>query len=567
MRKHCGLIRCLVAALVAGAALSTPASVPRANPDGDVLLRAMQDELSRSVARLKLKELEKPYFIEYVLEDEDSFSVSATFGALTARSRTRTRSFGARTRVGSYDFDQTGFISSLPPYSAEGFSSPLVVEDNYDALRHDIWLTTDGAYKQALEHLSRKRAYLQNKTVEEKAADFSREEPAIAVASLQTLRLEESQWERRVREWSVIFREFPAIQGSGVEFGVQLAHRYLINSEGTRIRQPILLVSFTAHAHAQTAEGVDITHSVRLYANNLEEFPAPEEVARTIRRMAEELTALRAAPALEGKYLGPALFTGQASAELFAQMLAPHLAGGRPPLTENPYSSPQKSALADRLNRLVLPAFIKVYDDPTERESEGRALLGAYKIDDEGVAARRVSLVEDGVLKNLLMSRRPSKEFARSNGHGRGAGTGAAEPLIGNLFVRAKDGQSIADLKKQLIKTCRAQNLAYGILVKALYADPAPDGMGLSAPLLAYKVYVEDGREELIRGVTVEDISVRALRQIIAAGDDLFVHNTFTGNVPASVVAPAVLLEEVQLNKITGAQQKPTILTHPYFSK
>jgi predicted Zn-dependent protease len=305
-----------------------------------------------------------------------------------------------------------------------------------------------------------------------------------------------------------------------------------------------------------------VNSSVPFYATSFAQLPSVAEMTKAIKAMAEQVVKLQAAPVLNETYLGPVLFTGPASAEMFAQLLAPEFCSYRPPVG---MQGEDRSELANRLNRRVLPFHISVYDDPTQEKFGDQALLGSYKVDDQGVAARKISLVEQGVLKNLLLSRRPRKNMLRSNGHGRAGLNGGASTEIGNLFIQSSDGKSYEQLKQELIKMCQALEMPYGIIIK---------GGGLNDPSLTYKVYVDDGREELIRGASLGELTVKQLKaQIIAVGNDSYVLNRAGGggygggSVSTSVIAPSALLEELELKKPTGAQQKPMLLTHPYFDK
>ncbi len=551
--------------------LSLPAAYRSQNASPqDPVLRAMADELQRSVSELQFKDLEKPYFIQYNVLDQERYRASATFGALTASDVSRARILQAQVRVGDYEFDNSEFVTGpgfqgAPP---AGVTTQTVIENDYDAIRHALWLATDAAYKQSVEQLARKLAFVQNKIRGDQISDFSKENAVTAVRGRRGLEVNKSRWEKQVREWSAIFKDFTQIQESNVVFEAQLTHRYLVNSEGTRTLQPSMLVFVEIDAGTEAPDGMRLRHWIPFNAGSFDQLPPAQEITKAIRQMATDLTALRSAPVLDADYSGPVLFTGQASAEMFARVLVPNLSGQRLPLSDQQQPQTTRSELLDRLNRPVLPRFLSVFDDPTTQRIGDQELLGHYSIDDQGVPARRVSLIEQGVLKNFLMSRRPAKDMPQSNGHGRSGLPGRETAQIGNLFIQSSEGKSYEDLKQQLIKMCREENLQYGILIRALDTDGrSPIGV----PVLTYKVYVADGHEELIRGAFAQGIPIRSLRQIEAVGNDAFVVNRLSGSnelpTPTSIVAPSVLLEEIELKRPTGTQQRPALLTHPFFNK
>jgi TldD protein len=536
---------------------------------GDSVLRAMTDELHRSVAELQFKDLEKPYFIQYIVLDQERYRASATFGALTGSDLNRVRYVQAQVRVGDYEFDNSEFVSGpgfqgAPP---TGVTTQTVLDNDYDAIRHSLWLATDASYKQSVEQLARKRAFVQNKTRGEQIPDFSKEAPVTVMRDRRNLQIDRSRWEKQLREWSAIFKDFPEIQESNVVLEAQLTHRYLVNNEGTRTLQPLMLVSVEIDAGTEAADGMRLRHWVPFNVGSFEQLPPIQEITKVVRQMAGDLSALRSAPVLDADYSGPVLFTGQASAEMFARVLAPNLSGQRLPLSEQQQTT-NRSELVDRMNRTVLPRFLSVFDDPTAQRIGSQELLGHYQVDDQGVPARRVSLIEQGVLKNFLMSRRPGKDMLQSNGHGRSGIPGRETAQIGNLFIQSSEGKNYEDLKQQLISMAKQESLQYGVLIKGLVSDGRSP---IGSPVLTYKVYVADGREELIRGASAQGIPIRSLRQIEAVGNDAFVVNRLAGSselpTPTSIVAPSVLLEEVDLKRPAGTLQKPALLTHPYFSR
>ncbi len=539
-------------------------------PVADNVMKAMGDELQRSVAELQFKDLEKPYFIQYVILDREQYRAEATFGGLTASNKDRTRLLLAQVRVGDYDFDNSEFIAQgFQGAPQSGVLSSTVIDDDYDGVRHSLWLTTDAAYKQSVEMLARKRAFVQNKIRDEEIPDFSMESPVTALGVRRQLDFDKALWEKQLREWSAIFKDFPAIQESDVSLRAIVNNKYLVNSEGTRTLQPSMIVTLEVEARTEAADGMRLTHSIPFNAASFEQLPSKQTIDDAIRRMATDLTALRSAPLFSKDYSGPVLLTGQASAEMFARVLAPNLSGQRFPLSEREQGQGQTnfSELTERMNRPVLPPFISVFDDPAQRQIGNLELLGHYQVDDQGVPAQRVSLIEEGVLRTLLMSRRPTKEMPRSNGHGRSGFPGRETAQIGNLFIQSSEGKSYDELKQELIKSCKREQLQFCLIIKSLSPDfRSPIGI----PVLTYKVYVDDGREELVRGASADAIPIRSLRQIEAVGNDTFVANRLSGSAdvptPTSIVAPSVLLEEMDLKRPSTTQQKPSLLTHPYFS-
>jgi TldD protein len=569
----------------------------QAPANDDVLLQAMREELGRAASQLKLANLDRPFYLEATVSDQETVNISASFGALVRVDRERSRPLRVEVRTGSYELDSGEFVGTRSFYALM-MDAPrrLVVEDDTLALRHALWLAFDTAYKQALEQLAAKKATLQNKVNTEQIPDFSREKPVTAVAPRQPLGTEFGKWPDVVRRLSTIFREFPAIQDSGVQLTLRVGSHYYVTSEGTVLRQPDSLATLLVRASTQAPDGMQLKDFAPFLAANLDQLPPEPVLAAAVRTVGGQLTSLAAAPALE-KFAGPVLFTGQAAAELFAQLLAPQLSGHRPPLVEDERMAAgmPRSELAERLNRPVLPAFFSVTDDPRQASLAGQALMGTYAFDSQGVPAQAVTLIDGGVLKALLMSRRPRKEIPQSNGHGRALAYGGVTAQMGNLFVQAKDGKDLPELKAELLEACKATGLPEGLIITKL-DDPALSGGDpsarvrrrpdpVAAPILAYRVSVADGKEELVRGLSFGEISVRTLKEITAAGNEPFVDNRtatasaaggFTvayggyggmAGVPAAVVAPSVLLPDLEFSRPPGPQQKPAILQHPYFAK
>jgi len=166
--------------------------------------------------------------------------------------------------------------------------------------------------------------------------------------------------------------------------------------------------------------------------------------------------------------------TGMAHGPLLAQMLGTSMSGARGPLaTQSGFEQLMerlggRSEWTGKLGTRVLPANVSIVDDPTAKQFGGQDLLGTYAVDEEGVKAERVQVIDNGILRDLLMSRRPGPDLMRSNGHGRAAYLADARPLVSNLFFSSTAAESPADLKKKFLDTCKQNGNKWCLLVRAM---------------------------------------------------------------------------------------------------
>jgi hypothetical protein len=564
-------------------------TITLAQPTDDVVLRAMRDEMSRSRG-LKVLTLEAPYFIEYTIEDGDSFEVSASLGGLVSVRHDRFRIPEIKVRVGDYKFDNTDYAGSGYHFGTHYDIERFPLESSYPVLRRFLWLATDSAYKSAVEAISRKRAALKNVAVNQPLDDFAKAEPLKKILEIRRVSLDEDAWSARVRELSGVFAAYPAVKTSSVELSaVQTAHYYL-NSEGTEVRIPDNMIYVLARAEAQAPDGMVLHDAAVFQTLDFDRMPADPAMRRGVAALAASLAARAGAPKGED-YSGPVLFEGTAGAQLFAEVLGGNLAPVRRPVMEpGRNGSVQPSELEGRQGARILPEWFDVVDDPTQKEWQGRPLFGSYEVDREGVAPRPLALVEKGVLKTFLLTRQPVQGFAGSNGSARLPGNyGANGAAMGNLFVRATQTVPVAELKKKLIEMCAQRNKPYGMIVRRmdfpssasvdevrrLLSNSAQGGgHPVSAPVLVYKVY-PDGREELVRGLRFRGMNARSLKDILAAGDDNNVFEFLNNQAPFALIgganyvaascaiAPSVLIDDVELHPLDEELPKLPIVPAP----
>jgi hypothetical protein len=549
------------------------AALPAGAQD-DVVTSAMRDELDRSMKTLQLEKLEKPYFIACRAQDLTGAYASASLGSLRSSNASRSRYLTVEMRVGDYALDNTNFISS-PGMGGASRTFPLPLEDNYKELRRQIWLATDSAYKRALGDLSRKRAALQNRTRTEEIPDFTKGQPVTLRDEQAPARVELAAVEKMVRELSSLFRHMPQVYSSTVSLSVSNVVTRQVDSEGTSFVRATPEVVFRVVATTQAPDGMPLEDTVVAYGRSLNDLPSQQELAKRIGELGDHLAQLRSA-ALPDRYIGPVLFEGQAAAELFNRVFATNLLARRRPVSDNPrFESAAENPFLDKLGARVLPDTFDVVDAPTRDTYEDAHLYGSYRIDDDGMPARDVTLVQKGILKTLLSTRVPVRGVLESNGHRRGSGPGPS-----NLIVTSDKGLSEDELRAELMRLVKQRGLEYGIVVRRLsYANrlPALDllpSMAMvfpgavagpaASPILAYKVFA-DGHEELVRNLEFTGITFAEFKEIAAASKTASVHTTTfsAGGSLVSLRVPSLLFDDVTVKKPSGEIPKPPVAGSP----
>jgi predicted Zn-dependent protease len=559
-----------------------PQAAPRIRVDPGAVKKAMQDELARSMSTLRLGDEPRPYYLAYTLSDLDQATVSATYGAVTSAHGYRGRVLRTELRVGDPSFDNTNFEGG-----ARVETVPL--EDEYAALRRELWLRTDEAYKSALETLARKRAAAAGQADEDEAGvgDFSKEAPAsVEVPSSDGGTHPEALRDTTAR-LSAIFREYPKIYGSHVTATWSIVRRRLATSENAWVDDVARTVRIEVVADTQAEDGMKLRSFVPFAALDPSGLPPVADMERSVRAMAAELSAMRAAPVVRSG-AGAVLFEGLAAAQIAKVLLADQLAGTPPPKTASAANDDggQQSALATKLGQKVAAPLLSVVDDPLLATGPGRTpLFGAFRVDDEGVPAQRVSVIEHGVLKGLLMTRTPRKEIAHSNGHGRAPRFSGVHAHVGTLVLSGAKGLARKALLDELGKLARTGGITTYVVRLVddggLPGGDSDDMMSMFSfgggnhgppPLRALVAYrVSGGKEELVRGLTLENLVTRSLKDVAAVGQDPIVYNYLEGGagfsgIPSTIVTPAFVVSDVDVRRQTGKNRKPPLYPPPGFA-
>jgi len=270
----------------------------------------------------------------------------------------------------------------------------------------------------------------------------------------------------------------------------------------------------------------------------------PEIFIAEAEKILASVAALRSAPVVDDHYQGPVLFSPDAAADVFHDLVGNNVLGNRPPV-----GSPARTTTeyTNYFHSRVLPEFMSVVDDPTLSTFNGTTLFGHYDVDDEGVPAQAVTVVDKGKLQNYLLGRTPIRDFPVSNGHGRNGG-GSTQPALSTLVVKSSETASPAELEKKLMEMCKDRGLPFGYYVETLG--------GLTFPRVLYRIYVKDGHRELVRGARFGDLDRRTLRSDLAAvGNDATLDNR-SGGTSMSMIVPSILIDEMEVRRDNATKEK-----------
>ncbi len=540
------------------------------------LLTAMRVELDRSFTNLKNAGEAPLYFLSYSLYDVESLNVQADYGALYSQENNdRSRSLDIDLRVGSPKVDsshklrESDFnLDSLDLGASGGPAFPL--GDDQAAIRTALWQRTDAAFKKAQKKY---RKVVTNKGVkveeDDTSDDFSLEKSHSETLPSTAFSPDRSAWEERVRRLSALYKLYPAVQDSNVSFSASKTKHYLVNSEGTNIVDERIQYRIASTVTATASDGMKIWLFDGVEASSPDEIPDDAALEKMVRKLAEDLTNLKAAQRAE-PYAGPAILRAKAAGVFFHEIFGHRIEGHRQK------DESEGRTFTKKVGQLIMPPFISVIDDPTLQRFGSKPLNGYYKYDDEGVPAEKVVLVDQGILRNFLMARSPIKGFSRSNGHGRSSRGHAVVARQGNLIVDSSKRVPMTELRQMLVAEAKKQGKPYGLLFDEIAGGFTmtqtfmPQSFKL-LPLRVWKVFTDGRPDELLRGVDLVGTPLSSLDRIVCAGDD---DDTFNGTcgaesgwVPVSATSPSLLVSNIEVELQSKAQEKPPLLPAPLFDK
>jgi len=555
----------LVSALLLGLAVVPGGpSLQAADPP---LLSTLRAELGRNADVLRKEEV-PAYFISYTVYDTQSRRLAASFGALQRSEDDRRRFAAVQVRVGDYALDNTHPIRGEAAGQPSGFTRiALPLTDDAVPVRAALWRATDRSFKQAVQALTRVKTNIASKVKEESPTpDFTPADPQQFVSSPVAIpSFDTAAWEARLRRVSAPFASDPLILRSEVSLQVETTTRYYTDTEGAQVQTSELGYRLFMQGLTKADDGMELPLYTSYFARAEAGLPDEAALVAEVQRMTGLLGQLRKAPLVE-PFTGPAVLSGRAAGVFFHEIFGHRVEGHR----QKDVNDGQ--TFAKRVNQSVLPPFLSVVFDPTQRRLGTTDLMGHYLYDDEGVQARPVTVIDRGILKTFLVDRAPLIDFPQSNGHGRSEPGLQPVSRQSNLIVQSSNSVSSDDLMSMLKAEARKQGKAFGLLFENIEGGFTTTGRGGAnafnvLPNLVYRIYTDDRPPELVRGVDLIGTPLSAFGKIVATGNRTEVFNGMcgaeSGNVPVSASSPPLLVSEVEVQKKAQSQEALPILPSP----
>jgi len=540
------------------AALPAPAQSPS-------VLDILSQEIERNFTALRQKVEPAAYFLSYEVTEQDYRGISATLGSITNIHNSKERILDVSVRVGSPQLDNYRKVVGERGQLTRG--ALLSFEDNPNAIKRRVWMETDRAYRAAAERLIRIKTNAEVKVAaSDDSDDFSAEKPSTYQKAPAKLQFDDASWKERIRNLSARFANYPGILTSHVSVSAQTDTRYFVNTDGTRVLHGRGYARVTVSAEAKAMDGADLDTGETFEAVDPAGLPKDDLILAGIDRVAKDLTALLRAPEAD-PFVGPAIFSGRASGVFFHEIFGHRVEGHRQK------DESEGQTFTKSVGTKVLPDFLSVVFDPTRRKVGNEDLFGWYDYDDEGVKARPVVAVENGVLKTFLMSRSPIHGFDSSNGHGRRQPGYDVVSRQSNLIVQSAKAVSETELRRMLIDEIKRQGKPYGLYFADITGGfTTTNRSGLQAfkviPLVVYRVYADGRPDELVRGADIVGTPLSSFAKILATSDKPEVFNGYcgaeSGSVPVSAVSPAILVSEIEIEKKAKSQDRPPLLPIPF---
>ncbi len=533
--------------------------------DEQLPIALMKAELKRGFKTYK-KQKPPVYYLSYTYTERDAYSLVVDTDGIYREENYTDGIAEVTARAGSPKMDNSRTLRKGDTLSyIEDFSVPLPYGKDSLAFRRKLWNKTQSLIQHVQGNFDQVQA--DNQAAAERqdnSDDFVFPPKSTYCHRQEKISIDTERIKEMLLQFSNMTRGHKEVLDSGFFFNVTQGHRYFVDSVGTELVTPFLRVRLSYELTGKTADGLVLQRGKAYDVLSDKELPLADSLRADIQQSLKELQELVQAPDADPVTV-PAILKNRAMAVFVHEVLGHRMEGHRQKL--NTFGK----TFTSKVGQLVAAPFITIVDDATLASFNGEPLRGFYEYDDEGVKVRPVTLIENGVLREFLMSSSPIEGFPVSNGHGRRSIGKNAVARMGVTRLISSKTVSYEELEKQLLEEIKRQGKPYGYVIDDLSGGftmtdtNMPQVFKLEAQYV-YRLY-PDGRKEVVRGADIVGTPLVSFSKIKMAADDYAVFNgscgAESGWVPVSSIAPSVLLEALEIEKTAKSSQKPPILLSP----
>lgn len=533
------------------------------------IIPIIKKEVDRNKAELKIDKLQRPFYIRYMVLDGKRINLSATLGSLTHSSENPEKYGCSTLLVGNYEKNNLNYMDPNSYYRMYTYPQSLSLENDPISISTVIWEDLDKQYKVAAESYETKQAIIsqQKKLADENLPDYTQATPVNIKLAPTPTKFDKGYWEDYVKKASAVFSKYPDLIKSEIHFSLadQVIHYYDTDNSEYSIPNPYYKLNVSLAAI--TEDGQEIGDDLYFEHTTFEQMPTLENFIKSCEEFADYIIQLKNAPLIDEAYTGPVLLEKMALAEAVqthffnSTLIAKQKMTSSEDMRYYNYMS-QGNEYEMMTNKKIISRDLTIKALSGTPTYKGMKLDGYIPVDAEGVVPpKELLLVENGVLKNMLNGRVPTKHNPASNGHVRfNVHRRGTATVPGNIQLTSRNATSSDELKKKLLATAKEEDLEYAYIIRRMRGN---------SPLAIYRIYLNDGREELVRGTTLPDLSVRSFKRILGATEKEYLYNTYSyGCFVTYIIPEELLLEELDVTRNNNITFKmPYIVPKPLTAK
>lgn len=578
-----------------------------------MFMEAMKEEVARGMEGLILDRMLPPGYISYHIADAEVLHVKASLGGIIKTQHQPMRKFNNRILVMRDGVTNENYVDRENLFGTRFFDDNLPLTGTKDDIRRSLWLVTDQNYKSVLSIHESKLSAMRQQSLSQEELELPDFLPADAFKTMiphNPMNIDQGAVEQLARNLSSVFAGYGSIQSSEVNIYVYDGQIFYHNSEGSEAQYPFQVVAVMVAASTQNEKGEVLQDHFLHFANKLAELPSESALLEEAKAVANSLDLLTRAEPFSEPYTGPVLFEGQAAAEAFAQVFFGSIDGlisvrkpivGDEQILRFAADRIRENSLEARMGRRIISRDISITAYPRLESYNDIRLIGTFFVDGEGQpSVESLTLVENGMLKNLLSSRTPSLHVQESNAHARlalsrGSVQRVVAPGVIKMSVDEEEAMTLEEIRELLLREAEDEGLDYAYIVRKAVSPAARFGGAQGAVMImggaqqgssdfskiieVYRVYVEDGREEPVSLAEVKGLSMRSFRRLLGATAEMQVYNTMftpanaqlfswrfelTGTPVSYILPKAILFEELDITSESQRMiRRPPVVSNP----